>query len=72
MDEMRHSRTLKLEAQSSERFQKNFVFLVVQAEDFKPVGQQVLDAFHKWIEAGAAGASNWKLAEVNHEGWRVS
>ncbi len=29
-------------------------------------------AFHDWLESGAGGASNWSLAEVNHEGWRVS
>lgn len=43
-----------------------------QAEDFKPVGEKVLAAFHDWLESGAGGASNWSLAEVNHEGWRVS
>ena len=42
-----------------------------QAQDFKPVGEQVLAAFHEWIESGAGGAANWSLAEVNHEGWRV-
>lgn len=44
----------------------------VQARDFKPVGQKVLEAFKTWLDGGAGGASNWKLAEVNHEGWRVS
>ena len=43
----------------------------LQAQDFKPVGQKVLEGFKQWLGAGAGGAPNWKLAEVNHEGWRV-
>ncbi|KAL3136468.1 hypothetical protein ABBQ38_005721 [Trebouxia sp. C0009 RCD-2024] len=44
----------------------------ITAQDFKPVGEQVLAAFHDWLLAGSGGASNWSLAEVNHEGWRVT
>lgn len=46
--------------------------LLDQAQDFKPVGEKVLAAFHDWVESGSGGASNWSLTEVNHEGWRVS
>ena len=48
------------------------LLLLLQAQDFKPVGEKVLAAFHDWLESGAGGAFNWSLAEVNHEGWRVS
>ncbi|KAL0050867.1 hypothetical protein WJX82_008910 [Trebouxia sp. C0006] len=44
----------------------------ITAQDFKPVGEKVLAAFHDWLESGAGGAFNWSLAEVNHEGWRVT
>ena len=45
---------------------------IVQQQSFKEDGQKALEAFHQWIQDGAAGAKGWVLEEENHEGWRVS
>lgn len=44
----------------------------VQQESFKEDGQNVLERFNKWVEAGAGGNDGWKLEAENHEGWRVA
>ena len=50
----------------------DIIDICLQQQSFKEDGQQALQAFHQWIQGGAAGASGWTLEEENHEGWRVS
>ncbi|GLI59591.1 hypothetical protein VaNZ11_001519 [Volvox africanus] len=42
----------------------------IQDSDFKAVGAKVLEQFRTLVESGVY--SNWSLAPVNHEGWRVN
>uniref|UniRef100_A0A061R0N2 phosphoglucomutase (alpha-D-glucose-1,6-bisphosphate-dependent) n=1 Tax=Tetraselmis sp. GSL018 TaxID=582737 RepID=A0A061R0N2_9CHLO len=43
--------------------------LKIQDEDFQSAGKKVLDDFHEYVASGEV--PNWKMEEVNHEGWRV-
>ncbi|KAK9839193.1 hypothetical protein WJX81_000583 [Elliptochloris bilobata] len=46
--------------------------LKLKDADFQAQGAGVLQAFHDWVVAGAAGAHGWALEAENWEGWRVS
>ena len=45
--------------------------MAIKAKDVRAEGERATAAFRDWVQAGAGGASHWRLEEENYEGWRV-
>jgi hypothetical protein len=43
----------------------------ILAEDVRSEAARVTAAFKEWMDAGAGGATHWRMEEENYEGWRV-
>jgi hypothetical protein len=45
--------------------------VAIKAADVMSEGNKITAGFKEWVDAGAAGASHWRMEDENYEGWRV-
>jgi len=57
---------------NSDKVSMSILVQVTGSDDVMGEMKQVLECFKDWLDAGAGGATNWRLEPENYEGWRVS